>query len=201
MANGGTHILQHLASTLAFSDLGARHAVPDSHKLSVDVLHAGGARTAYGLLNLFLDEASSERPEGLVQKVVLRVSDGEFESIDFHDDALDFEHGSFILVGRDEVDGSLQPPSSISTFSTHRRRRKAHSKTFPTKNDIRQARISNLDSRLLPKVKSDIPHISLHLPERECKLVVLLVGDSGVWREFDKVMGFEGDDVREEVPP
>lgn len=111
MANGGTHVLQHFASTLAFGDLSARHAVPDSHKLSVDVLHAGGDRTAHSLLDLFLDEASSERPESLVQKVVLRVSDGEFESIDFHDNALDFEHGSFVLVGGHEVDGSLQPPS------------------------------------------------------------------------------------------
>ena len=129
---------------------------------------------------------------------MLRVSDGEFESIDFHDDALDFEHGGFVLVGRDEVDGSLQPPSSISTFSAHRRR-KDHGKIFPTKNDIRQPRISNLDSRLLPKVKSNIPHIRLHLPERESKLVVLFIGDSGIWREFDKVVGFEGDDVREEI--
>jgi hypothetical protein len=112
MANGGTHVLQHLASTLAFGDFSARHTVPDPYKLSVDVLHAGGDSTTNGLLDLFLDEASSERPESLVQKVVLRVSDGESESIDFHDNALDFEHGSFVLVGGHEVDGSLQPPSS-----------------------------------------------------------------------------------------
>jgi hypothetical protein len=104
----GTHVLQHLASTFAFGDLSARHAVPDSDELSVDVLHAGGDRAANGLLDLFLDEARSERLESLVQKVVLRVSDGEFESIDFDDDALHFEHRGFVLVRRDEVDGSLQ---------------------------------------------------------------------------------------------
>ena len=79
MANGGIHVLQHLALTLAFGDFSARHAVPDSDELSVDVLHAGGDRTAYGLPDLFLDEASSERPESLVQKVALRVSDGEYQ--------------------------------------------------------------------------------------------------------------------------
>ena len=74
----GTHVLQHLASTLAFGNLSVRHAVPDPDELSVNVLHAGGDRTADGVLDQFLDEARSERPEGLVQKVVLRVSNGKF---------------------------------------------------------------------------------------------------------------------------
>ena len=162
----------------------------------------GGHRTADDLLYLFLDEGRSEGPEGLVlYKKSCFESRMENLRVSTFTMTLDFEHGGFVLVGRDEVDGSLQPPSSISTFSTHRRRRKAHSKTFPTKNDIRQPRIGDLDSRLLPKVKSDVLHISLHLPECECELVVLLVGDSGVWRECDKFVGLEGNYVREEIPP
>jgi hypothetical protein len=89
--------------TLAFSGFGARHAIPNTNELPVDVLHTGSNRT----LDLLLDEMSSERFEGLVEKVVFRVTDGEFEGVGFDDNVLDFEDRGFSLVRRDEVYGGL----------------------------------------------------------------------------------------------
>jgi hypothetical protein len=74
-----------------------------------------------------------------------------------------------------------------------------YGKTFPTNNNICQPRISNLDCRLLPP-QCDISHIGLHLPKGECKFVLLInIGDGGLGRELDEVVGFEGDDVGEGV--
>jgi hypothetical protein len=40
----------------------------------------------------------------------------------------------------------------------------------------------------------------LHLPKGECKFVLLInIGDGGLGRELDEVVGFEGDDVGEGV--
>ena len=52
-------------------------------------------------------------------------------------------------------------------------------------------RISDLDSHLHHKLKGNIGYISLCLPERKRKLVVLLVDDGGVEGNFDKAVSFE----------
>jgi hypothetical protein len=75
--------------------------------LAVDVLQPSSDRALDSFLDLLLDEASSEGLEGLVQKVVFRIANGEFERVNLDDDALNFEDRRFVLVGRNEVDSGL----------------------------------------------------------------------------------------------
>ena len=105
--NSWTHVLQYLdpADTLGFFRI--RHTVTDGYKLSIDVFQARGDGTCKGLLDLLLDEASSERLKCIVKEVVLGVPDGELECVDLHMDALDLKDRRFVLVCRDEVDGRL----------------------------------------------------------------------------------------------
>jgi hypothetical protein len=119
--------LQHFSAALAFGGFRARHTIPNADELSVDVLHTGSNWTLDRFLDLLLDETSSERLEGLVEKVVFRVTDGEFEGVDFDDDVFDFEDWGFILVGRDEVYGGLWHPTTH--MSTNQRVTKQKTKT------------------------------------------------------------------------
>jgi hypothetical protein len=98
--------LQHFTATLAIGSLRVRHAIPNADKLSVDVLHTGNNQTLDRFLDLLLHE-SSEQFEVFVEKVMFRVADREFESVDFDDDVLDLEDRGLILVRRDEMYGGL----------------------------------------------------------------------------------------------
>lgn len=62
----------------------------------------------------------------------------------------------------------------------------ADSKILPT---IHQPRVSHFDA--LPKVERDGPHISLHLTTSKGELVVLLIGDNGIWRKLDRFNGHD----------
>jgi len=85
------YLLQHLGATLAFGGFSLRHTISDANKLAIDVFQAGSDGLSNGLLDLLLDEASSEGFHGLVKEIVFRVTNGEFECIDLDDDALNFE--------------------------------------------------------------------------------------------------------------
>ena len=51
----------------------------------------------------------------------------------------------------------------------------------------------------VPVVERDVPHVSLHLLQRQADAVMVVVGDGVVRRELDKVVRLELDDVGEEV--
>jgi len=75
------------------------YSITNTHELLIKVFYLCHDRTPDSLLNLFLDEGSSEMLERLVQKTVLRmIADGKFEAVDFDDDCFEFEGGGFILV-------------------------------------------------------------------------------------------------------
>jgi len=103
-----TYILQHLSSGYTLSGLGLVHAIANSDELSVDVLETGPQCLFDRLLDLLLDETSSERTEGLVQEVVLRVADGELERINLDVDVVHLEDRRFVLGRCDEMNGGLK---------------------------------------------------------------------------------------------
>lgn len=74
-----TQVLQYLTATLALSSFRLRHPTPDADELPIDVLHTSSGRVHDSFLNLFFDEGSSERLEGLVQAIMLHVLNEEFQ--------------------------------------------------------------------------------------------------------------------------
>jgi hypothetical protein len=88
---GYTYILQHFTAVLAVGSLRACHLIPNADKLSVDLLHTGGNRTLDRFLGLTLNETSSERLEGFVEKITFRVANGEFKGVHFDDEVLDLK--------------------------------------------------------------------------------------------------------------
>jgi hypothetical protein len=87
--------------TLAFGTFSAGHTIPDADKLSIDIFHTGSNRSLDGCLDLLLDEPSRKWLEGFVQKVMLRVANGELEGVDLDHDALDLENTYPYRQGRD----------------------------------------------------------------------------------------------------
>ena len=51
-------------------------------------------------MNLFHEESGGERFESLIEKIVLRSTDGELQAVDSDDD---LEDGRFVFVSQDEV--------------------------------------------------------------------------------------------------
>ena len=75
-----------------------------------------------------------------------------------------------------------------------------HAQSLATQQNISDTRILHLGhASLLPVVERDVPHVSLHLLQRQADAVMVVVGDGVVRRELDKVVGLELDDVGEEV--
>jgi len=73
---------------------------------------------------------------------------------------------------------------------------------FSSKKDVCQSRIYHFGyACLLSEVERHIPHISLHLAEREGKLVVMFIRYSVVRAELDEVMGLERNEVGENIAP
>lgn len=95
---GTTYILEDLPAARAVGRFGTFHAIANGHELTIDVFHSGSNGIPDNLLNLPLDEASSERLESLVQEVMFRVTDRELQTVDFDDNFLDLEDGRLILV-------------------------------------------------------------------------------------------------------
>ena len=75
------------------------HPLPNTDKLSINILQPSRQRVFQCLLDLPLHEARREGFEGLVQKVMLRVPNGELECVDFYVDRLDSEHGGPVMLG------------------------------------------------------------------------------------------------------
>ena len=146
----------------------------------VDVLEASGDRVGDGLGDLLLHETSRKRAKGLVQQIVLAVTDGELERIDRNVHILDVEHAAAIPICRGQVDLNRQ--------------------TLSPKEDVSETGIAELgEPVLLLEVERDVLHVSLDLGERDREVMVTLVGDGVVRRELEEVVGLERDDVGEEV--
>lgn len=99
--------MQDLSSALTLSNLRGGHTITDRDRLSIEVLQTDGDIVLHGHLDLLLDEAGGERADKLVENIVLRVTDGELESVNLDIDVLDLEDGGLVFVGGDEVYGSL----------------------------------------------------------------------------------------------
>lgn len=103
-----TYVLQDLGAALSLGDRHSGHTITDRDELSIVVLEAGGDVVFDRLLGLFLDEAGSEGTNELVEDVALRVTDGELEGVNLDVNVLDFEDGSLVIVGRNEVYSRLE---------------------------------------------------------------------------------------------
>lgn len=66
------HLLERVGAACLVRALRLGVAVANGDKLAVDVLEHRGDHVLSSILDLFLDEASDERAEGLVPEVVLR---------------------------------------------------------------------------------------------------------------------------------
>ena len=78
--------------------------------------------------------------------------------------------------------------------------RLTYTQSLSTEEHICDARILQLgNTSLLSEVESDITHICLHLLKCELDAVVVLVLNSGVRRELDKIVGFQCNDSREKI--
>jgi len=68
---------------------------------------------------------------------------------------------------------------------------------LPTKDDIRQPRVDQLNIRLLPEINGDVPCIGLHLAEGESKFVVVVAKYRMIQQQFDVIVT---DSVGEKLP-
>ncbi len=91
------HLFQNLA--LVIRILSAAHPVPHGHKGAIYVLEKSPDPIADCFFDLPFDQAGGEGSERLVQEVVLRFPDSELECVHFHVDALDLEHGRWVVCG------------------------------------------------------------------------------------------------------
>jgi len=120
-----TYAFQH--PLLAFG----LNALPHTHKLPVDVLQASDKRVPNGLLYLFLDETSGERPQGLVQEMVVRVADGELEGVNFDLHVGNFEYGGGVFARQDELDSGLRHHALVSELNRKRKRERSNVQSSP----------------------------------------------------------------------
>ena len=98
-SNKKSYIFQYTNLPFILSPLRTVHPLPNTNKLSIDVLQTSRQRVLQCLLDLPLHKACRERFEGLVQKVMLGVPNGELERVDFDVDRLDSEHGGPVMLG------------------------------------------------------------------------------------------------------
>lgn len=97
--NKQSYIFQNINLPFILTPLRTVHPLSNANKLSINVLQPSRQRVLQRLLDLPLHEARREGLEGLVQKVMLRVPNGELERVDFDVDRLDFEHGGPVMLG------------------------------------------------------------------------------------------------------
>ena len=94
-----SYILQDINLPFSLTPLRTVHPLPNTHKLSINILQTSRQRVLQCLLDLPLHKARREGFEGLVQEVMLRVPNGELERVDFDVDRLDSEHGGPVMLG------------------------------------------------------------------------------------------------------
>lgn len=77
-----------------------------------------------------------------------------------------------------------------------------HGNALAANRDIRQSGIRKLwDPTLLFEVEGDIPHVGLDLAEVQSDVVRTVVLNGVVRAEFEVILGFNTDDIREQVLP
>jgi len=87
------HISEDLSARSLIAVLSLSHTITNANELSIDVFETSTDRILNGLLDLLLDETSSERTDGLVKELVLGIADGELEGVDLDVDIFDVEDG------------------------------------------------------------------------------------------------------------
>lgn len=167
------------------------HLVTNADELSIDVLQTGLDGVSDGLLDLLLDQTSSQWVESLVEKVVLGVTNVELEGVDLDLDIIDLEDGGVVLAGRDKSSGSLDKTSSTHCLSMMTTA-DTYGQATSTKKDIGDTTVAQLgDTTLLLEVEHDITHVSLDLTKCQGKAMTILVLDGVVGRELDEVVGLD----------
>ena len=181
-----TYLLENLHLGLglntfsSFFGLGLSHAVTNANKLSINIFEPSSDAILDRLLDLSLDETRGERFQSLVQEIMLRVPDGELERSDLGVDGFNLEYRRRVLRRRHKLD--------------------RHVDALTTENEVGEAGVPELGkTSLLPEVEGNVAKVRLNLAETELNLVVGLVVDNTVRREFEIVPGSHSDDIGEQV--
>lgn len=168
-----TYVSEDLSARRLVAILRLRHTITNTDELSINVFETGADSVLNSLLDLLLDETSGEGADGLVKKLVLRVTDRELEGINLDIDILDVEDGGLVLLSGGEVDGGGE--------------------TLSTEDDIGETLIGDLDTATVLVVEGNIAHIGLDLTECEGELVMALVLDGVVGRELHEIVSLHRD--------
>lgn len=179
----GVHVLQRLCSRSFIRLLGILHSVSDFSELFVQTFKSGSQSGVNSSLNGVLDDTRGGGLDELIEKIVVRVSDGELQGVDVNVNILDTEHTvSSVLNG-------LQVDNDADTLSAN--------------DDIGQTAVLDLGpSRLSSESELDISEIGLDLRHGESNsvvVVILHVVDLVVRRETKVVVNVDLDDVRPQV--
>jgi len=130
--------------------VGILHLVTDLDKLIIERFETFADSISYGFGDLLLDQTRGERSECLVKKIVLAVTNGELERVDFDFNALDFEDIAAHLSSRSVQSLGMELDESSDSTTA--------------KEDVRKTSIFDLgEPALLTVVESNITHVGLHL--------------------------------------
>jgi len=176
-------VLESLSSGGLVRLLGVIDSVSDLDKLVVEVTNGSSDGIVDSSLDSLLDDTGSDALDKLVEQVVLRVSDREGQGVDRGVDRVDSDDGIPLPLDRLELD-----------VNRH---------TLAGKDDIGDTVVLELGpSSLSSERESDVTDIGLDLRKTQSELVVVGVHrlvELVVWRELERVVALEADDVGEEV--
>ena len=152
-----TYILEDLLPASAFRLLRLLHPVPHLHQPSINVLKTSNNGIPNGLLDLLLHEPSRERPQRLVQEVVLAIADAELEPVNLDVHRVDLEERG--LIG---ARGGMQADVRGDAIAANE--------------DIGETGVFHTGkASLLVIVEGNVAHVCLDLREREVDAVVRVI--------------------------
>lgn len=179
----GVQVLEGLCSGSLVRLLSVIDSVSDLDELVIEVTNSGSDGIVNGGLDGLLDGTGSDRLDKLVEQVVLRVSDRESEGVNGAVDVVDSDDRVSSLLDRLELD-----------IDRH---------TLTGKDDVGETVVLELGpSGLSSERESDVSDVGLNLAHTEPELVMVGVHtlvELLVWRELERVVALEADNVGEKV--
>jgi len=176
-------VLESLSSGGLVRLLGVIDSVSDLDELVIEVTDGGSDSIVDSGLDSLLDDTGSDALDKLVKQVVLGVSDREGQGVD----------GG---VNRVDSDQGIPSPLDRLEFDVDRH-------TLAGKDNIGDTVVLELGpSSLSSERESDISDVGLDLRHAHSELVVMSVHrlvELVVWRELERVVALDSDNVGEEV--
>lgn len=176
-------VLESLSSGGLVRLLGVIDSVSDLDELVIEVTDGSSDSIVDSGLDSLLDDTGSDALDKLVEQVVLGVSDREGQGVD---------------GGVDRVDSDQRIPSPLDRLELDVDRH-----TLAGKDNIGDTVVLKLrPSSLSSERESDISDIGLDLRHAHSELVVMSVHrlvELVVWRELERVVALDTDNVGEEV--